>query len=99
MKNDKEIAKLADAIIQSNGDSFIIDCEIHWKSDKDNKTSTRTICYCSEDEYDKLSSDETFDDTIFYYITDRDGDFKEVFNECHDWEIIEVFENTFEYVK
>lgn len=99
MKNEKEFAKLADAIIQSNGNSFTIDCEIHWKDEKDSKTSTQTICYCSQDEYDKLADDETFDDTIFYYIMDMDGELKRVFGDKNEWEIVEVYENTFEYVK
>lgn len=94
MNKSEVITKLADAIIAANGQSFTIDCQIHWREDDDNKTTRDTICYCTDEEHDKLAGDETFDDTIFYYIIAGDGAFKHIFNDKNEWEIVDVYEDT-----
>lgn len=93
MDKSEVITKLADAIITTNGQSFTIDCQIHWREDDDKKTTRETICYCTDEEYDRLSV-KPFDNNIFYYIIAGDGAFKDVFNDNNEWEITEVYEDT-----
>lgn len=89
--NREILTKLADVLISSPTTPFTFDCEIKFKDN--GKTERVTMCYCTEEEYDKLAGDNTFDEVIFFYLISTDTVLRDTMNN-EDWEIIDIYEDS-----
>lgn len=89
--NREILTKLADVLICAEKTPFTFDCEVKFNGIYG--TDRVTMCYCTEDEYDKIVSDYAFDETIFFYIIVADNALKDTLNNS-DWSIIDVYEDS-----
>ena len=66
-----EIKQKAKCLIdRANGRPFVFTGRIRFKDEKESKDLK--CCFCGLDDYQRLSSDQNFDDTVFFYFTSYD---------------------------
>ena len=87
--NREILTKLADIII-SVPTPILFDCDIKFK-DNGNAENV-SMCYCTEEEYEKVSNSE-FDEDIFFYLISTDGVIKDALNN-DEWEITDINEGS-----
>lgn len=87
--NKEILTKLADTLI-SVPTPILFYCDIKFKDN--GNTENVSMCYCTEEEYEKVSNSE-FDNDIFFYLISADGVLKDALNN-DEWEITDINEDS-----
>ena len=82
---------MADTLVSSTETPFTFDCKIKFRDD--GKEERVTMCYCTQEEYDKIAGDFLLDEMIFFYLIDSEHILRDTINN-EDWELLEVYEDS-----